>query len=348
MRAAKTLTSLMGIAFLGLAGCAVDQGGTSKGTGTGGSGTGTGGAAGNGAGGQGGAPPATGGRNGSGGRTGGGGSVGTGGSGVGGSGGESGKGGSTGGSGGKLTDGGSADALLLCDGVPSPDAGCPYLTPTWSCVPINSGDVWMYTCPNPPPPDGGKVTDVRGDGPRAADADRRDGAADVANLDAGADAKTCGQNPAEACRSPQNQCIPSSCSCNNGIWACTADCVGGRDCPDAGPPKADASNAGIPCGNTFCTGSDYCCNANCGNCAPKGAACIAIACEPPSTWACNSDADCQISADYCTGCDCRALGPGGTVSTCPSGGVQCLMDPCASKVARCSAGQCVVASGVSQ
>jgi hypothetical protein len=352
MRAMKTFTSLMGIAFVTLAGCAVDQNGTGgggAGTGSGGAGTGGGVAAG-GAGGQAGATAVAGGRSGTGGRSSAGGSGGTGGLGVGGSGGASGKGGSTastGGSGGNVADGGAADAVLLCDGVPPPDAGCPYLTPIWTCVPIDMGDVWMFTCPSPPPPDGGAAVDARGDGPRASEGGRRDGATDIANLDANTDAKACGKNPAEACRTSQDQCIPSSCGCSNGTWVCTADCGGGRNCTDSGTGKADASKAGVACGNTFCTPSEYCCSPTCGECAPQDVVCIAIACEPPSTWACNSDADCRVASDYCTGCDCRALGPGGTLATCPGTGVQCLTDPCTSKVARCIDSQCAVVSAIS-
>jgi hypothetical protein len=48
--------------------------------------------------------------------------------------------------------------------------------------------------------------------------------------------------------------------------------------------------------------------------------------------------------DYCTGCDCRALGPGGALATCTGPGVRCLVAPCASKVARCLEGQCVAAA----
>jgi|GEM_PF-1826644 len=298
MRGTKTLTTLVGFALLGGAGCDVDRSGTSGGgPGTGGGGSGTGGVAGSGAGGQAGGTAASGGRAGTGGQIGSGGGFGSGGLGVGGSGGPGGGGGSTGssgGAGGGASDAGSADAVLLCDGVPPPDAGCPYLTPIWTCLPIDRGDIWMYTCPDPPLPDGGVAADARQDGARAPDGNRRDGAPDAAN-------------------------------------------------PDVATPKGDANNASIACGNTFCTGSDYCCNANCGTCAPRGAGCTAIACDPPSTWVCNSDADCRVEADYCTGCDCRVLGIGGTLATCTGPGVQCLLDPCTSKVALCSNGQCVVA-----
>jgi hypothetical protein len=36
---------------------------------------------------------------------------------------------------------------------------------------------------------------------------------------------------------------------------------------------------GVRCGDNFCTRGDYCCNESCGICAPRGGACIQIACE---------------------------------------------------------------------
>jgi hypothetical protein len=42
-------------------------------------------------------------------------------------------------------------------------------------------------------------------------------------------------NPAEACRTSANACLPSTCKCSGGNWACTRDCGGGRTCSaDAG------------------------------------------------------------------------------------------------------------------
>jgi hypothetical protein len=57
--------------------------------------------------------------------------------------------------------------------------------------------------------------------------------------------------------------------------------------------------------------------------------------------ACQSSADCQVQADYCTGCDCVALGQGQSVRGCSGPGVDCLLDPCGSKTAQCVAGKCV-------
>jgi len=58
--------------------------------------------------------------------------------------------------------------------------------------------------------------------------------------------------------------------------------------------------------------------------------------------ACQADADCRLFSDYCTGCDCRALGKGDPEPVCAGPGVRCLVDPCQNKIAVCAGGQCVV------
>src|SRR5690349_18461589 len=56
--------------------------------------------------------------------------------------------------------------------------------------------------------------------------------------------------------------------------------------------------------------------------------------------ACTTDADCRLFADYCTGCDCRALAKGDKDPTCTGPGVKCIADPCMTKTAVCEAGTC--------
>ncbi len=56
---------------------------------------------------------------------------------------------------------------------------------------------------------------------------------------------------------------------------------------------------------------------------------------------CKIDSDCRLFADYCTGCDCRALGKGEADPTCSGPGVRCVADPCRSLVARCVEGRCI-------
>jgi hypothetical protein len=128
------------------------------------------------------------------------------------------------------------------------------------------------------------------------------------------------------------------------------------------------STGGVPCGNTVCASGQYCCNASCSMCAPMGAACIQIACEPdagpphcvqnvaciqgdvwspteckcvPQAPACHSVADCNLVSDYCEGCNCLVLPPGQKAPACAGQTVQCLIDPCSTKTAACVNGHCV-------
>jgi hypothetical protein len=62
---------------------------------------------------------------------------------------------------------------------------------------------------------------------------------------------------------------------------------------------------------------------------------------PPGPIVCRSDQDCRLVADYCTGCDCRALGRGEPDPVCAGPGVQCFANPCLNQAAACVAGRCV-------
>jgi hypothetical protein len=186
---------------------------------------------------------------------------------------------------------------------------------------------------------------------------------------AGGSTASCpGPNPATAncvfysanvCIPPRcTTCVPSHCSCATRSevlgWECTADCRTDLPmCPDVGTtpdagtapdakPAPDSGKSGIPCGNTFCSSAQYCCNANCGTCAPLGADCAYQECAPPASWACASDSDCTTVDDYCGGCNCSVLGPKGGLGTCTKGLVNCFVAPCATKSARCENGQCAL------
>jgi len=181
-----------------------------------------------------------------------------------------------------------------------------------------------------------------GIGGRSSSVSVADGGIDVPVVDAASDGNACGRNPAEVtCQTSKGQCVPSSCACTSGGWVCTADCRSGLPlCADAGIESGDGGASGVACGNAFCASGEYCCNANCGLCARSGAMCIQVACNPPASWVCKSDSDCQLKSDYCDGCNCRVLGVGGSLATCTSATVQCLVDPCANKLAMCRFGQC--------
>ena len=66
-------------------------------------------------------------------------------------------------------------------------------------------------------------------------------------------------------------------------------------------------------------------------------------CVPEKTKAsCTQDSDCRLFDDYCTGCDCRALGTHEKDPVCDGPGVRCFAEPCASHTAACVSGTCTV------
>lgn len=69
----------------------------------------------------------------------------------------------------------------------------------------------------------------------------------------------------------------------------------------------------------------------------KSCQCIPSA---PTASSCTTDGDCRTFADYCTGCDCRALSTTDADPTCSGPGVRCLADPCGGKTAVCVSGSC--------
>jgi hypothetical protein len=119
------------------------------------------------------------------------------------------------------------------------------------------------------------------------------------------------------------------------------------DAPDEGP-----ASGGEPCGPVKCAADEVCCNASCGICTLPGNVCTQQFCEPSpvpipeaaTSDGCSKDADCSLSADYCKGCDCRALGPKESLPACAGPGVRCFADPCMKKVAVCNVGRCEVSA----
>jgi hypothetical protein len=75
-------------------------------------------------------------------------------------------------------------------------------------------------------------------------------------------------------------------------------------------------------------------------------ACCPIKPPAPTVGACQTDADCRLVADYCKGCECRALAKDQSDPVCQGGGVQCFADPCREQAASCRLGACVSASTV--
>ncbi len=149
--------------------------------------------------------------------------------------------------------------------------------------------------------------------------------------------------------------------------------TGGSMQPSGGATHSTGGSAGgIKCGTNTCAAGEYCCNSSCGVCAPMGAACIQIACDPPppadagpcidtvacikgTVWSptqckcvptttggtCTTAADCHLVSNYCDGCNCLSLTSGQKEPTCSGTTVQCLVDPCSTKSAACVGGHCV-------
>jgi hypothetical protein len=111
----------------------------------------------------------------------------------------------------------------------------------------------------------------------------------------------------------------------------------GTPAPTGGTP---APTGGVACGPKTCPAGQVCCNESCGICTEPGGFCTQQFCEPTG---CKQDGDCRTFSDYCTGCDCRALGKNDKDPTCSGPGVRCIADPCRDKQAVCKGGQCTIA-----
>jgi hypothetical protein len=116
---------------------------------------------------------------------------------------------------------------------------------------------------------------------------------------------------------------------------CVADASGARCVPRTCANTETACAAGEVCvdGDAGPTCITRCATVRCA----AGTTCVAdaagVRCEL-AAGACASDADCQLSDNYCGGCACDALGHGQRPVTCASP-VACFRQPCAGLVARC-------------
>ncbi len=155
-------------------------------------------------------------------------------------------------------------------------------------------------------------------------------------------------DPTKACTSSESCPGGQVCSTELGACelppACKADpnAICPAVCYGVCQPKAE----GEACGKVTCGAGQVCCNASCGICTPPNGGCVALACDvpPPPEVDCTTDADCHLAADYCSGCDCRALGSKVGLPACPNTPVACFADPCMQKTAVCVNGQCSVAA----
>lgn len=126
-------------------------------------------------------------------------------------------------------------------------------------------------------------------------------------------------------------------------WVCPK-CHRGEVCPKIACRLECHANDPASCGDRRCGTGEYCCNPSCGICAPMGAMCIQLACAPPTTGGCTTDADCRTFSDYCTGCNCDALSASEPDPLCSGPGVRCFADPCMGHAAVCdtATGACVL------
>jgi hypothetical protein len=218
-------------------------------------------------------------------------------------------------------DGGEAD----CSGVPIPAIAC-LVGPTESvCTFDQDGKPhWVILCPGV---ENGGTTGSGGSGGGA-------GGAGGSGPDGGVgtpcvSSESCGKGL--VCTTADGVCNPPpGCGPNA---ACPAVCYGSCRLPDE-------DGAGPACGPVQCGKGQVCCNDSCGICTAPGGACTQQFCTKDPV-PCNSDDDCKLEADYCTGCDCRALAAKQSLPTCSGPGVACLIDPCFNKTARCVNGGCV-------
>jgi hypothetical protein len=143
-------------------------------------------------------------------------------------------------------------------------------------------------------------------------------------------AGTCVDNPNDSCNpATGGRDCGGVCECN-----ALGFCIGGfvwDSSPEVCGCVADpASN---PCAAVRCAAGTHC--------EVTPIVCVTTPCNPIAeckpdvvVGACNSDSDCKLSDNYCGGCACDALGPGQTPTTC-SNPVNCFVQPCMNKVAKC-------------
>ncbi len=263
----------------------------------------------------------------------------------------------TGGGGGSMATPGADAATDGCAGLPIPAIACAFGRPTPICALIVSGDMpayyrWIVTCPDQPPPVDAAVdmADAPTGSPDAGmgGADAAPGTVDAGRTDGAGDADVTDVRRADAGDAGTGAACASSPSCGAGQVCTTVDgvcnappgCATGMVCTTLCYGTCRPADTGPACGNTICGAGTTCCNASCGTCVAPGAGCTKQLCVAPT---CEKDSDCAPVADYCTGCDCRALTKGTSLPACPGPGVRCLVDPCLNKVSTCVNQQCVVA-----
>jgi hypothetical protein len=199
------------------------------------------------------------------------------------------------------------------------------------CVAGPMGAHWSVSCPDDPTGAGGASGGSTGGGGAGG------GGAGGGGAGGG------GAGGGVPCASTSSCAMGEVCSTENGICNAPPGCSMGVACPAVCYGTCEPATDGPVCGATRCAAGKTCCNSSCGICAGPNEGCTKQICVPPAdVGACMTDADCRAEADYCTGCDCRALAKGQSVPPCSGPGVRCLRDPCTGAKAACVNGACVV------
>jgi hypothetical protein len=228
---------------------------------------------------------------------------------------------------GAVGDGGEAD----CTGVGIPAIACAVgPTETVCMLDGNGKPFWAILCPG--------VGTAGSTGSAGAGGGGRGGSG-------GSGAPTQDGGVGAPCPSSESCAKDLVCSTVDGDCKAPPGCGPNVACPAVcyGTCRTATQDGGGPaCGPVQCGKGTVCCNDSCGICTPPGGGCTKQLCpKDPVPVACSTDSDCKVEADYCTGCDCRALGVKQSLPACPGPGVACLVDPCLNKTARCVNGGCV-------
>ncbi len=240
--------------------------------------------------------------------------------------GNGGAGGTTGTTGSAGTTGQAGDTGFdggACSSAPMPAIACAIGRTVFVCsFNANGQAVWTFTCPDDPTGGGG----AGGQGGGGAGTGGSGGAGGAGGA---------------PCASTSSCAKDEVCTTEDGICRAPPGCSTGVACPAVCYGSCRPAVEGPACGPTRCAAGMVCCNSSCGICTAPNAGCTKQICVTPAGGgACTGDADCRVEADYCTGCDCRALATNQSLPPCSGPGVSCFADPCMGKRARCVNGQC--------